>query len=90
MSHSGDNHCFVTRPPALEVATRQLGKRHLLAIRTQEEGVADTQDFVGQMSSSFDYLGVARFRDDADVAQMTVGIAGLGGLERPQFRFRFP
>ncbi len=89
MSHSGDNHCFVTRPPALELATRQLGKRHLLAIRTQEEGVADTQDFVGQMSSSFDYLGVARFRDDADVAQMTVGIAGLGRLERPQFRFRF-
>jgi hypothetical protein len=88
--HSGDNHCFVARPPALELATRQLRERDLLAIRTQEEGVADTQDFVGQKSSSFDYLGVARFRYDAEVAQMAVGIAGLSGLERPQFRFRFP
>lgn len=38
MSHSGDDKCFVARQPALEAATRQFGKRYVLAIRPDEEG----------------------------------------------------
>ena len=38
MSHSGDDHCFVATQPALQAATRQLGKRYPLAIRPDKKG----------------------------------------------------
>jgi hypothetical protein len=44
---SGDHHCFVTRPPVLEVATWQTGKFYLPAVRSdKEERVVTHQDIL--------------------------------------------
>ena len=50
MPDSGDHHCFVTRPPVLEVTTRQTGKFYLPAVRSEkEECVVAHQDILWQL-----------------------------------------
>src|SRR5436189_2652053 len=49
--HSGDDHGFVARQPALELTTRQLCKRYLLPIRPDEEGRTSPEGFVRQSST---------------------------------------
>jgi hypothetical protein len=46
--HSGHDHCFVARQPALESAMRQVCERYLLAIWSDEEGHTRPEGFVRQ------------------------------------------
>ena len=88
MSHSGDDHCFVARQPALEAATRQLGKRYPLAIRPDEEGRTNLRALPAGHSVSF-FSVRARIREGA-VDHARLGVARFGGLKRVQLRFRRP